>query len=256
MTNTLNTGSRLAVSMAVIAGLLVWSMGTLHAQVGPDIRVTMESDTPELTVGDPVQLTRQVTYPEDYQAIFSRLPFAWGNFEVQNQSPVKATANDDGTQTASRVIDVTLYTVGKFETPAITVTVRGPDGQRFDRESPTVTLDVVSVVQSGDDELRDIRPSADLPVPPLWPWIVTPLVLAGLVAVGLYFLLRRRTTGGGGSAGVWLPDPRTPYEIVTEELARIERLNLPDAANYKEHYALLGARFRGYIEGSAKFAAV
>ena len=85
--------------------LLTFSAVPVLAAEG--IGVTLRPDREELTVGDPVQLTLEVTHPAGYQVILPKLEQAWGPFEVRGQSQATTAANDDGTETTRQTIQVT-----------------------------------------------------------------------------------------------------------------------------------------------------
>jgi hypothetical protein len=68
------------------------------------------------------------------------------------------------------------------------------------------------------------------------------------VAAGLAYLLYRRLTNKE-PAPIPVIDTRTPWEIAIEELDRIERLDLPEDGNFKEHYTLVASAMRVYVQG-------
>ena len=97
--------------------LLVLVVGATEAWAADGVEVRLRPERNELTVGDPVQLTLEVTHPAGSQVIIPQLDVTWGNFEVRDQSPASTVANDDGTLTTRQTLDVTLFDVGEFQTP-------------------------------------------------------------------------------------------------------------------------------------------
>ena len=224
------------------------------AQVSSDVQVSFTADEGDLRVGDPVDLTLQVTYPLGFQVILPRVPGIWGSFEVRSQSPAAKADNGDGTETISQTIEVALFAPGTFETPELSVTLRDPAGQISEQPVPAVSLTVGSVLVDGDTELRDIKPQAEVPVPPIWPWVLGALVLAGLAAAGLYLLSRRRSPVP--SVAMTVLDTRSAYEIAQEELDHIEKVDLPAEGRFKEHYTLVADCVRRYLEGAHQVTAI
>ncbi len=225
----------------------------MRAQFSGNIDIAFTAPTDTLTVGDPVPLTLSVTYPADYRLTIPTLPKAWGDFEVRRQTEPETVPNPDGTQTTTQTIEVTLFAVGTFQTPPWRLTLRDATGKTMERAVPQVSLTVQSVLKEGDAQLRDIKPQAELPVPPVWPWVAAGLALAALLAwLGWRIArrLRRRIRPPAPVVPQPLFDPRPPHEIALAELARIEALDLPGQGRHKEYYTLVGDCLRRYLEGA------
>ena len=243
-------GSRAWVLSAASAALVAMLPGAAVAQDGSHagVRVAFTADRADLTVGDPVTLTLEVTHPADHVVVVPRLGPEWGPFEVVSQTAAHANANGDGTETTSQQLTVTAFALGTFETPDLSISVRGPDGGVERVFPPPVRLTVNSVLSEADERLKDIRPPADL-ASPLWmrPAALAVAVLATLAVLvpGAYIVSRRLR---GREPQPMLPvDARTPWEIGVEEIDRVERLNLPGDGRFKEHYALMAGAIQTYV---------
>ena len=233
-------------SLLVVVPLLWLGAGYALAHAADEVAVSLTADKEELTVGEVVSLMLNVTYPEGYQVILPRLPREWGDFEVRDQSPSSTSSGGDGSETISQTIEVTLFAPGTYETPKLAVTVRMPDGVVREQPAPGVSVTVVPVLGEEDTELRDIKPQADLEVPPVWPWAAGGLLAVLAIAAAVYVFLKRR---GRLEAGLALVvDSRSPYERARDELDRIERLKLLDDGRFKEHYTLVSDCVRLYVQ--------
>ena len=243
-------GFRTLVPWAVAAVLAAMAIGTAVAQEESKspVRASLTADRNHLTVGDVVTLTLEVTHPADYAVVIPHLSREWGAFEVVSQSTAHTESNGDGTETTRQRLEVTLFAPGTFETPDLSISVRGPDGQ-VERIVPMLAqLTVSSVLSGSSEELRDIRPSVD-PSPPLWqdPVVLAGAVLAVLAAIALAaFLVQHRLRGRDGRA-VLQDDTRTHWEVAVQEIEQIERLDLPRAGRFKEHYSLLTGVIHAYV---------
>ena len=237
-------------SLLVAVALSVMAVAAAPAQTGPPpgVRVSLVSDPTELTVGDLATISLIVSHPEDFTVVIPRLEREWGPFEVQEQTSVQTVSFTDGIRTVAKQFRVTLFAPGTFETPDIPVSVRDPDGTVAQISPNPVQLTVNSVLASPDEELKDLRPPADLP-PPFWERIVVVVLIVVAVLVlasGTAFLLIRRSRRTSGPRAA-VPDLRTPWEVATQELDRIARLDLPVRGAVKEHYTLLAAALRTYL---------
>ena len=234
----------------VAAALAAIAPGVAVAQDGPhsSIRVSFTADRAALTVGDIVTLTLEVTHPGDHVVVVPRLTPEWGPFDVVSQTPAQTDSNGDGTETTSQRIEVTLFAPGTFETPDLSISVRGPDSG-LERVFPTpVRLTVDSVLSGSDETLRDIRPPADLPPSP-WRQPAT-LAIAALAVLavllpGSYFVHRRLR--GRDDQPVLAAETRTPRQIAAQEVGRIENLDLPGQGRFKEHYTLVAEVTKDYV---------
>jgi hypothetical protein len=217
-----------------------------RAQADEPVQVTLTAGSQEMTVGDPVQLTLEVTHPSDSQVIIPKLEKTWGEFEVLGQSQAVTTANDDGTETTRQTIQVTLFNLGDFETAELPLTIGSSTDEVIEEMVPSVALTVKPTLAEDDNALRDIKPQAGLAVPPMWPWIAGGLLVAALVAVIGWWAYRRWQGKPFGLAP--LVDNRPPWQVAYDELTRIEGLGLLEHRRFKEYYTLVTDCLRKYLE--------
>ena len=214
----------------------------------PGAQASLVADTSELTVGDWVTLSLIVSHPEDSTAVVPRLEREWGPFEVQAQTSVQTVSLAEGIRTVAKQFRVTLFAPGSFETPDLPVSIRGSDGTVTHVSPSPVRLTVKTVLSSPDEELKDLRPPADLSTPFWQQTIVLILISAAVILLlgGTTFFFFRRSRRVEEPAGA-SPDLRTPWEVATQELERIVRLDLPGRGDTREHYTLVAAALRTYL---------
>jgi hypothetical protein len=219
------------------------------------------ADNASFTVGDPITLRLEVIHPTGSTVELPLLDKEWGDFEVISQTGQDTVPNENGTSTTRKDIVVTSFAPGQYETPPLLVTHRQADGTAEELARPGHPLTVASVLVEGDENLRDLKPQAELPEPPLWPFILLGLLLAMVIAAALYWAGRwaYRRWGPKAPAEAASPvfvDTRPPEVIALTELNRIEALDLPGQALLKEHYSLVTECLRGYIEGRYRLPAL
>ncbi len=222
----------------------------------------LKSATPDrpLTVGDHITLRLEATHPLNSKIDLPQVPEQWGPFEVLDQTAPDTVDNNDGTATTGKDIVVTIFETGDFQTPSLVITHHRADGSTEELGTPVIPLKITTVL-TDDTTLRDLKPQADMPTPPIWPWLVAGLLLTmmllGLLAgVGLWLYDRRRKHVALELAPALFVDMRPPEVIAYEELDRIEALNLPAHHQFKEHYSLVDLCLRHYIEGRYNFPAL
>lgn len=246
----MNRGSGDGNRRAAIVGLLLAcgalaAVGAVGKLRGQSPRVTIEPDTTEIHVGDPLALRLSVEHPADLAV---RWPdsLSLGPFEALALEASPSEASADGARTAA-VLHVTAFELGELEIPSFTLELTdGGDG------TATVSTDpvVIGVTTVGLDESGDIR---DVKGPRaiarnwllLWPWFVLALTLG---ALGYWWGRRRRRTPDRADSGPPAPD-RPPHEVAIEALDRLEASPLLERGEIKLYHVEVSRIIRAYVEG-------
>lgn len=197
----------------------------------------------QMTVGDLVTLNLSVTHPAGWRVIVPELDRVWGDYEVVSQGTPQISANPDGTETTTQPINVTLFRVGAFETPTLSITVVDPNGTTTPIPVPPTSLNVVSVLTGSDTTLRDIKPQATLDVPGLSPLVVGGVALAAVLAAAAANLIARALRKPKP-----VIDNRTPVQRAKDDLTEIERSAWLANGEHKEYYDAISDTVRRYME--------
>ncbi|MCH8062719.1 MAG: hypothetical protein IH861_09460 [Chloroflexi bacterium] len=247
---------RFIAAILILSATLLVAPRQAQAQTPSELDVTMTAGTSQLTVGDPVTLTVLASYPSGYTPVFPKVPAKWGELEVKDQSAVQYGAGPAGTQTAQQEIVVTLFSFGAWDTPEFTVTFVDFAGETEAVSSAPVTLEVLSLLPEGADQLRDIRPQASVHFPFLQPWMIVGLVGLGMAFVGIlaYVILPAwRWAGVRFQKEKELP---TPFQLAHDEFREIETSDLPGRGLVADHYALVSGVVRRYLEREYEVSAL
>ncbi len=258
------TVARITLLLLAVLNLLLFSPTLAIAQI-PDAEVDFFVVPPEenqpFTVGDHIILRLEVTHPVDSRVELPRLEEQWEDLDVINQTEPDTVRNGDGTATTKKDFVVALYEPGQYQTEILNVTHYKADGSAEELGSPVIPLKIESILVEGDTELRDLKPQAILPLPPLWPWVLAGLLLTmflggGLAGTGLWLYHRWKLQTGVSDLPLPVIDLRPPEAVAYAELDRIESLNLPAKKQFKEHYSLVTDCLRRYIEGRYQIPAL
>jgi len=217
--------------------------------VADDVTVQLTPALDEMAVGDPLELTVEVTHPAGTQALLPELGQSWGQFDVRSQSPVEVIDNGDGTLTTRQTVEVTLFAPGDYKTPPLAVTISDGSGALSQATAAQAAIHVASVLAGlADDlpadaeiELRDIKPQASMPIPQEWLPIISGALALILVLAGGAWLFRRHRQRV-------LVDNRPADQIALEQLARVDELDYPGEGRFKAHYSLVTDCLRDYLE--------
>lgn len=259
-----NRLSRIVTLLALLLILnsqsLIFAPDPVAAQEEPPVSAFWERDVPPeggWTVGDPIALRLRVLAPADAEVALPALPEQWGDFEVRAQSTT-VTAPEDETARPTHVLSATvvLWSPGRHETPATTITYTNAAGASRAIPAQPVTVQIESVLPTPENpetpiEKRDLKPQAALPRPPIWPWILAGLVAGALLYVGGRWLWDKLPRRQKEAVIEETPEPidNRPAEVIAyEELERIAALDLPAEGAFKRHASLVTACLRAYVE--------
>lgn len=248
--------TRFLTVILILSAAFLISTGQAQAQtpIAPD--VSMTANTSNLTVGDPVILTVQASYPYGYTPLFPKLPVRWGDLEVKEQRAVQYAAGPAGAETARQEIVVTVFAFGAHDTPEFTVSLVDVAGVTTELTAAPVTLEVLSLVPEGADQLRDIRPQEAVQFPFLQPWMIVGIVGLGMAFVGILAYLippAWRWIAVRFEKEKKLP---TPFQLAHGEFREIEMSDLPGRGNIADHYALISGVVRRYLEREYEVSAM
>ncbi len=236
---------------------LSWTVGATSVYAADDPTATLTAAQPTLTVGDLITLTLAVTHSVDAGIVPVAPAQQWGAFEVRTLSPVSTAEHGDGSATSYQALGVTLWMTGTYGTPPLPVTLVDGAGQQHELLAQPISLTVTSVLTSSDLALRDLKPQATLPIPPLWPWLLGGVVGSLLLGSGSWWLYSRwrgRTTGT--TALPSLRDLRPAYQIALDDLDQLQQLQLPAQRRFQEHYTLATDALRRYLTGAFAIPAI
>ena len=133
-----------------------------------DVVVILAAQPSAVRVGDRVHLSLELIGPAG--TTLSNPPADLPPLvSIRRQSP------DPGSGSQVWSWEAAAFRPGPLELPALDLTVRGPDGGEGSIHLEPLRLEVVSVLQEGDEDLADIRGPVEVPMDLSW----VPAVLAG-----------------------------------------------------------------------------
>ncbi|MCP4164589.1 MAG: protein BatD [Chloroflexi bacterium] len=234
--------NRLRIILPLLFVITLFVVAPLSVIASEPVEAAFVIPDGEWTVGDPIALTLEINHPVGYHVITPELDEAWGALNIQEQSAPVTIANSAGTETTSIQFDARIFTPGTFSTPALTLSLTDGAGNLDEIAVVPATLDIASVLVEGDAELRDIKPQFEMSLTALWPYILGGLVAAFALIAALVLWLRKRKRE--------TIDNRLAHERAFDELDRITGLQLPPQGRFKEHYTLVSACIRTYMEAT------
>jgi hypothetical protein len=229
----------------VSVGMITLVSATLGDEPPPSAPVTVHAsvDRNQITIGDPIRYTVEVSAGPDTEVLIPVLAGQVGNFTISDFGELPARKHDD------RVITARWYTLTSFATgdhliPAPRVRYRTPGEELRDAEGNEVLVGIDSLLAQDKSatDIRDIKPPEAVP----FDWRPYGTVAAAVVAVGLLAaaLWRLGTRPRRQRA---LP-PRPAHEVALAALARLRAQHLIDQGKFDEYYVQLSSIVRRYLE--------
>ena len=207
-------------------------------------KVTVRTQAAGVRVGQPVAVDFEIDRPAGSAIELPTLSTTLEAWDVRGAQTLPAdTAHPD--RLVQRVTLVT-FEAGERKVPGITFTVRGADGKTTALASPALTIPVASLNAQGFDPkaIREAKGAVEVPVAPVWPWVVTTAIAALVLAIVAWS--RRACL----KAWFFPPaPPESPHERAMRELDSLQALALPSNGRVQEFYVQLTGVVRHLIEG-------
>lgn len=234
---------RVAILFSILLMLVLPVIAFADNGVNVDVKVGREN----ITVGDVIPLTVTVTHPQGWRVVFPKLESAWGDLEIRKQGAPTLTQNADGTETTTLQIDAAAFRPGTATTPELNLKVADAQGQVHELYAAPVSVEVQSVLTQDDQELRDIKPQAELwqltssPVP----FIGSVLLASALVVGAGIFAWKKRPQ----------PDKRTPRQRALDYLKALDAVALDERMNVKFLAVRVSDVLRDYLANGCRIPA-
>ena len=225
---------------------VVISLTSLGLAQGERFLVESSVDRSTITVGDPITYTLTITRAESVAVEPPEMGINLGQFEIRDYEVLEPRRTEAGTITESYSYVISIYDVGEFEIPPVTVAYSDGQGETQEVSTQAIRITVNSVKPSEAEDIKDIKPPLEiLGTSRIYFWAAGALVLVMCVVAFLY--LWRRKKRRAEVEGEELGPPRPAHEIAYEELERIEHLHLQEQGLIKQFYSEVSEVIRRYV---------
>jgi hypothetical protein len=236
---------RLRLTAALFTLLL--SVSPLAAQPTPTVRapVSVQAgvDRKEITIGDPIRYTVEVSAAEETEVLIPVLSGQLGDFTITDFGDVP-TRKQNGRILVTRWYTLTSFTTGDHLVPAPQVHYRIPGEDLQTAEGNEVLVGITSLLaqDKAATDIRDIKPPEEVP----FDWrpygiAAAAVVLVGLLGAGFFYLLNRPRRQR-------VIPPRPPHEIALTALNRLHTRHLLEQGKFEDYYVELSGIIRRYLE--------
>ena len=235
-----------SITAAFLAVAMILISSTAHSQ---QVTIKPAIKGEKLTVGDHFLYTNTITAPTDAKLQLMPPQEKLGDADVL--SPVYKV---DKTPPGSIVYACTLavFQPGAAKIPTLTFALMDNSGKAQEINGDTLTINIHSVLPPDTTGLQiaDIRGPHRLRGP-IWPYIVFPLLIAGIIFGGMKArqLMRHKITQPA------IP-PVPPWDVALQRLDELKKERHLEFGRFKEFYFELSLIIRGYIEGRYETPAV
>ena len=212
-------------------------------------------DRDRITVGDPFLYRITVKSPGNSAIEWPESGRPPEGFELLSFEHVGPLSGPGGVNVDSLRYELTLYRTGEYSVPPFAITCILQDGTGLSAESDAIPVTVLSVIDDGAEDIRDLKGPVGIPGGvPWYYWVIGGLVLLAAATVLFLYIRRRgnRVDSNGGAPAI----ERYPEEIALEELDRLALEARLDRGLVKAHYTALSEILRRYLAGRYGIAAM
>jgi hypothetical protein len=232
---------------------------TTPAQLPPGIGIQIEAIPKIGAVGDPIWINLDVKMPPGYTieipkpetqtndfAILDFLPGPVVPDRGKPHEPTQPAPARTGTPQHHRAqILIAIYRTGRFAFPPIPMKLKTAEGVGLEIASPSIDIEIQSVLNDKDRALKDIKRQAEIPESrPWYLWLLLALACCILGALAGRFLKRRR------SRPVSLSPVRTRdlLDLAEADLKDLLARGFPNSGMEKQFYVLLSEIVKRILE--------
>jgi len=207
------------------------------------VTVQARVDRNQVTIGEPIRYTVDVTADADTELIIPVLSGTLGPFNITDFGDVP-TRKDHGRAVVTRWYTLTTFDTGDQLVPAPKVQYRTPGEGLREAEGNDVLVGVTSLLAQAKEaaDIRDIKPPEEVPFD--WrPYGIAAAAVAGVAALGagFFYLLNRPRRGH-------VVPPRPAHEVALAALNRLRTRRFIEEGRFEPYYIELSAIVRGYLE--------
>jgi hypothetical protein len=201
-------------------------------------------DKTEIHLGDLVHLKLEVSHPPKTELLWPVWESSLGEWAFRKKTAIPPSLDADGWIREGIDLEVTAYRLGDLEIPTINATLRQGDGTTLQMQSNPVRIKITSVISGKDQELREIKPQAELPEDYRWLWIL----LASLVLLGVAGFFAHRYFKTKKKKNIINPEMLlSPEEAARLAIRELEARDLIGKGRFKEYYFELSEIIKRYL---------
>tara|TARA_Y100001933_G_scaffold49394_1_gene48249 strand:+ start:24163 stop:25116 length:954 start_codon:yes stop_codon:yes gene_type:complete len=218
--------------------LVLFGTATAWGQV----EVYWQADTTEVTLGQPVDLRLVMAFPTEVKPDEPNLTDVLSAASYRSESRSAPEAKN-GLTHVTLIGTIRYFELGSQEIPELEVAFVRASGDTLSATARGLNIEVISVLEEGDQALRDIKPPVVIEGGiPLWIVVIGALLTLLVMGFLLAYWIRRRRS----AAGERVSEPE-PVDYVAE-FERIASMGLLERGEFKTYYSLLADNLRRYIE--------
>ncbi|WP_298736629.1 hypothetical protein [uncultured Chitinophaga sp.] len=232
-----------------------------------NIDVRAQADTDRLRIGEQLKLELSATVDVNrlkeagLQLAFPSLPDSFAHWEVVDRSKVD-TSGSAREQLFRQVITLTSFDSGHWEIPSLKFELQAAAGAVDSAFTAPIGIDVDNVAVDTTKAFKPIKGVRTVAISlwesildflrEYWPFIVTGLVLIGLI-IGWFIYMRKRPAKAPAPPPVPL---EAPFDKAVRQLKELAAEKVWQQGNVKEYYTRLTDVLRSYFEEQFGIAAL
>ncbi len=204
------------------------------------------ADKKEILIGEQVRLKIKAILPAGSYSLknWFSLPDSIPHFEIVETGKTDTLLNKDNSKVIEQTIVFTSFDSGKWVFPSLPISFVNLAGQPVTRfKTDSIVIHVSYSPADSTDQLRDIKPIILVSVTDYnWVYITAGIIVLLLILILLYryWKKKRKLIPGDSLAKL------SPYQEAMQEINRLAKFNLQDAAAVKMYHSKIAEIFKRY----------
>ncbi len=227
--------------------LIIFLLLILQTNLFAGITVSTKIDTSIATIGDQINLSITVEYPDESTIIsFPELNDELQKLSLISKEALKPEKLSDGFQNIYQ-LKIAVFDTGKVEIPSLTVEIQSDSADAITFKTSTHIVNVISVLPPQEDvKPKDIK--LPFPLPTILPWdiIILIAVLLGISILWFFWYKRWKKNNPKVDFNEKYLDP--PHIIALRKLNQIRTLPFSTEKEIIKTYTNISYIFREYLE--------
>jgi hypothetical protein len=218
-----------------------------QAAVAAPLSVGVVADRTRVTVGDPVRLTYSMRRTRGVEIVTFDADRSLAALTLLDQVEGEPHTLADGQVEETHIVTLAAYEPGRVEIAPVRVVYRDAEGAEGSVTTAPITVEVASVLVSGQTDPADIKKPFAMPEGIPWLWVSLAAALVAAAIATLWWWRRRRRRPVVAEPLAPPVPPRPAHEVAYAELERLLASGLLERGEVKKFHIELAEIARRYI---------
>ncbi|MBI5416559.1 hypothetical protein HZA55_01200 [Candidatus Poribacteria bacterium] len=215
----------------------------------PPILIESSVDKANITIGDIVKYSLNITYDSSIKVVLPHLGANLGEFEIKDYKVSDPKQLDNGRVSSLSEYQITTFTTGDYVIPPVTVKykVQGKDVQEIQSEKIFIRVNKTPSHAQDKEDIRGLKNVTELKISKIYYvlGVISLIFIIAVIIIYKYYLKKQ----AAGEQVINTAPLEPPYDRAIRELNELKNKDWLNAGKIKEFFIILSEILRRYIGG-------